>query len=58
MQKRLHVDRDCGGLKVNIGTFIGWRKSYKASGDVKTKVRRPAKKKIIHKKQPCSRTPL
>ncbi len=55
MQKRLHVDRDCGGLN---GTFIGWRKSYKASGDVKTKVRCPIKKKIIHKKQPCSRTPL
>ena len=33
--------------KVNIGTLIGWRKRYKATGDVKMKIRRPVNKKII-----------
>ena len=27
--------------KVNIGTLIGWRKRYRATGDVKMKIRRP-----------------
>ena len=34
-------------FKVNIGTLIGWRKRYRATGDVKIKVRRPVNKKII-----------
>ena len=34
-------------VKVNIGTLIGWRKRYRATGDVKTKVRCPVNKKII-----------
>ena len=34
-------------FKVNIGTLIGWRKRYRATGDVKMKIRRPVNKKII-----------
>ena len=34
-------------FKVNIGTLIGWRKRYRATGEVKIKVRRPVNKKII-----------
>ena len=34
-------------FKVNIGTLIGWRKRYRATGDVKIKVRCPVNKKII-----------
>ena len=37
-------------FKVNIDTFIGWRKRYRATGDVKITVRRPVKKKIIPEK--------
>ena len=36
--------------KVNIGTFIGWKKRYEATGDVKVKIRRPVNKKIIPEK--------
>ena len=34
-------------FKVNIGTLISWRKRYRATGDVKIKVRCPVNKKII-----------
>ena len=34
-------------FKVNIGTLIGWRKRYRATGDVKMKIRCPVNKKII-----------
>ena len=34
-------------FKVNIGILIGWRKRYRAIGDVKMKIRRPVNKKII-----------
>ena len=37
-------------FKVNDGTLIGWRKRYRATGDVKTKVRCPVNKKIIPEK--------
>ena len=37
-------------FKVNIGTLIGWRKRYRATGDVKIKVRCPVNKKIIPEK--------
>ena len=37
-------------FKVNIGTLIGWRKWYRATGDVKMKIRRPFSKKIIPEK--------
>ena len=37
-------------FKVNIGALIGWRKQYRASGDVKAKVHRPVNKKIIPEK--------
>ena len=36
--------------KVNIGTLIGWRKRYRATGDVKMKIRCPVNKKIIPEK--------
>ena len=34
-------------FKVNIGTIIAWKKRYRATGDVKMKIRRPVNKKII-----------
>ena len=37
-------------FKVNIGTLIGWRKRYRATGDVKMKIRRLVNKKIIPEK--------
>ena len=37
-------------FKVNIGTLIGWRKRYRATGDVKMKIRCPVNKKIIPEK--------
>ena len=37
-------------FKINIGTLIGWRKRYRATGDVKIKIRRPVNKKIIPEK--------
>ena len=37
-------------FKINVGTLIGWRKRYRATRDVKTKVRCPVNKKIIPKK--------
>ena len=37
-------------FKVNVGTLIGWRKRYRATGDVKMKIRRPVNKKIIPEK--------
>ena len=37
-------------FKVNIGTLIGWRKRYRATGDVKIEVRCPVNKKIIPEK--------
>ena len=37
-------------FKVNIGTLIGWRKRYRATGDVKIKIRCPVNKKIIPEK--------
>ena len=36
--------------KVNIGTFIGWKKRYEATGDVKTKIDLPVNKKTISEK--------
>ena len=38
--------------KVNIGTFIGWKKRYEATGDVKTKIDLPVNKKIIPENTP------
>ena len=37
-------------FKVNIGTLIGYRKRYRATGEVKMKIRRPVNKKIIPEK--------
>ena len=37
-------------FKVNIATLIGWRKRYRATEDVKMKIRRPINKKIIPEK--------
>ena len=37
-------------FKVNIDTFIGWKKRYRATSDVKIKVRCPVNKKIIPEK--------
>ena len=37
-------------FKVNICALIGWRKRYRATGDVKVKIRRPVNKKIIPEK--------
>ena len=37
-------------FKVNVGTLIGWRKRYRATGEVKIKVRCPVNKKIIPEK--------
>ena len=37
-------------FKVNDGTLIGWRKRYRATGDVKMKIRRLVNKKIIPEK--------
>ena len=37
-------------FKVNIGTLIGWRKRYRATGDVKMKIRCSVNKKIIPEK--------
>ena len=37
-------------FKVNVGTLIGWRKRYRATRDVKMKIRRPVNKKIIPEK--------
>ena len=37
-------------FKVNIGTLIGWRKRYRATGDVKMQILRPVNKKIIPEK--------
>ena len=37
-------------FKVNIGILIGWRKRYRATGDVKTKFRCPVNKKNIPEK--------
>ena len=37
-------------FKVNIGTLIGWKKRYEATGDVKMKIRCPVNKKIIPEK--------
>ena len=37
-------------FKVNISIIITWKRRYEASGDVKTKVRCPVKKKIIPEK--------
>ena len=37
-------------FKVNIGTLIGWRKRYRATGDVKMKILCPVNKKIIPEK--------
>ena len=37
-------------FKVNIGILIGWRKRYRATGDVKMKIRCPVNKKIIPEK--------
>ena len=37
-------------FKVNIGTLIGWRKRYRATGDVKMKIRCPVNKKILPEK--------
>ena len=38
-------------FKVNIGTLIGWRKRYRATGDVKMKIRCPV---VIRKLFPKS----
>ena len=37
-------------FKVNISTIIAWKRRYKATGDVKIKVRRPVNEKIIPEK--------
>ena len=37
-------------FKVNIGTRIGWRKRYRATGVVKMKLCRPINKKITPEK--------
>ena len=37
-------------FKINISTIITWRKRYRATGDVKMKIRRPVNKKIIPEK--------
>ena len=37
-------------FKVNIDTLIGWKKRYRATGDVKMKICRPVNKKIISEK--------
>ena len=37
-------------FKVNIDTLIGWKKRYRATGDVKIKVRHPVNKKVIPEK--------
>ncbi len=37
-------------FKVNIGTLIGWRKSYRVTGEVKMNIRRPVNKKIFAEK--------
>ena len=34
-------------FKVNISTIIAWKRRSEATGDVKVKIRRPVKKKII-----------
>ena len=34
-------------FKINISTIIAWKRRYKATGDVKIKVRCPINKKII-----------
>ena len=37
-------------FKANVSTLIAWKRRYEATGDVKTKVRCPVKKKIIPEK--------
>ena len=37
-------------FKVNIDTLIGWKKRYRATGDMKMKICRPVNKKIISEK--------
>ncbi len=37
-------------FKVNVGTLIGWRKRYRATGDMKMKIHCPVNKKIIPEK--------
>ena len=38
-------------FKINISTIIAWKRRYKATGDVKIRVRRSVNKKIIPEKQ-------
>ena len=37
-------------FKGNISTLIDWKRRYEATGDVKSKFRRPVNKKIIPEK--------
>jgi len=37
-------------FKIKISTIIAWKKRYRATGDVKIKVRRSVNKKIIPEK--------
>ena len=37
-------------FELSIGMLIGWRKHYRATGDVKIKIRRPVNKKITPEK--------
>jgi len=39
---------------LNISTIIAWKRRYEATGDVKTKIRRPVNKKIIPEKHDLS----
>ena len=43
-------------FKVNIGTLIGWKKRYRATGDVKMKSAVRSTRKSFLKNTPCSTT--